>query len=283
MEIRAAFRKFLLQLEDLGIEELILPHETDFKRLLCEKQLLSTGKLSSTGKLNKAVEAKKELSQRLSRIKTIDVAGDQSTVLPPSAKTVSTSDPKREMLKKLYHEVKNCKGCILHASRRKFVFGSGNVNASIMIIGEAPGGEEDLQGLPFVGKAGKLLDDMLRAINLNRDKDTFITNVLKCRPPQNRNPESSEIVSCFPILEAQAQIIQPRAFLVLGRIAAHSMLGRSESISVLRSEDHQYMGKPLIVTYHPAALLRQPGYKRDAWHDLQKLQSILSSEGTDGS
>jgi DNA polymerase len=171
----------------------------------------------------------------------------------------------------------------LGSSRNKLVFGAGTADASVLVVGEAPGGDEDEQGLPFVGKAGRLLTDMLGAIHLDRGKDTFITNVLKCRPPRNRNPESSEILSCMPLLKRQIEIIEPKAILLLGRIAAHSLLQRTEGIGKLRAETHSYNGIPAVVTYHPAALLRQAQYKRQAWEDLQKLEKNLRKRGVHGS
>lgn len=152
-----------------------------------------------------------------------------------------------------------------------------------MIIGEAPGQEEDEQGLPFVGAAGKLLTTMLQAIGLDRANDTFITNVIKCRPPDNRNPESAEIITCIPLLKQQIDIIRPKAILLLGRIAAHAVLERTDSIAKLRTRVFDYTGIPCMVIYHPAALLRNAEYKRPAWEDLQQFQKLLASLGVYGS
>ena len=148
-----------------------------------------------------------------------------------------------------------------------------------MVIGEAPGEEEDLQGQPFVGAAGALLTKMLAAIDIDRKKHVFITNVLKSRPPQNRNPEPSEILACSPILSRQIDIIAPKVILLLGRIAAHAILQSSDSISKLRARVHEYRGISVFVTYHPAALLRNDEYRRPAWEDLQKLQMTLKEIG----
>lgn len=187
---------------------------------------------------------------------------------------------KREELKQLF--IKGCSGCHLAETRTKFVFGSGNADAQIMVIGEAPGQEEDEQGLPFVGAAGKLLTTMLSAINLDRNSDVFITNVLKCRPPGNRNPESSEIITCLPLLKQQIAIIQPKAILLLGRIAAHAVLDISDSIAKMRSQFFDYQGISAMVIYHPAALLRNAEYKRPAWEDLQQFQQHLATLGIYG-
>ncbi|NLG15749.1 MAG: uracil-DNA glycosylase [Fibrobacter sp.] len=188
--------------------------------------------------------------------------------------------PKREALKEMLF--KGCNKCHLCGTRKKYVFGSGNAEASIMVIGEAPGAEEDEQGLPFVGEAGAMLTKMLNAIGLNRKDDVFISNVLKCRPPENRNPETSEILACMPVLLTQISIIKPKAILLLGRIAAHAVLGSADSIAKLRSKVHDYNGIPSMVVYHPAALLRSAEYKKPAWEDLQKFQALLESLGIHG-
>lgn len=189
---------------------------------------------------------------------------------------------KRAALVELYREIENCQGCDLGVSRNRLVFGGGKASAPLMIIGEAPGFEEDLQGKPFVGRAGALLTKMLAAITIDREKGVFITNILKCRPPENRNPSQTEVIACMPILRRQIRIIDPKAILALGRIAAHELLNVTESIGKLRAETHNYNGIPVIITYHPAALLRNERYKRPAWEDLQRLQQILKEKGVYG-
>lgn len=222
-----------------------------------------------------------DISSKLSRLKPVDQLDPYLKIneKTTSVKLIDESDyeKKRSELAVLFR--KGCNACHLASKRNNFVFGSGNASAPVLIIGEAPGEDEDNQGKPFVGLAGQLLTKMLTAIELDRNKDVFITNVLKCRPPQNRNPESSEIISCKPILEAQVSIIKPRVILLLGRIAAHTILEKADSIAKLRSEMHDYNGIPAIVTYHPAALLRYPEYKKAAWEDLQKLQKLLKTFG----
>jgi DNA polymerase len=202
--------------------------------------------------------------------------------VPGEEQRMETSEGKREALKKLYYEFKLCHQCPLGKRRKHFVFGSGNVDAPLLVIGEAPGADEDEQGLPFVGRAGKLLTEMLAAIHIDRQKDAFITNILKCRPPDNRTPELEEIGACLPLLKQQIEIIRPKAILLLGRIAAHTLLERTDSIQKLRSESHSYTTIPAVVTYHPAALLRTAEYKRPAWEDLKKLQKILTELGAYG-
>jgi DNA polymerase len=159
------------------------------------------------------------------------------------------------------------------------VFGSGNVHAPLMIIGEAPGEEEDKQGKPFVGRAGELLTKMLQAINLDRERDVFITNILKCRPPLNRDPNQAETEACIPVLKRQIAIMKPQAILLLGRIAVDGLLHLSEAIGKLRTTIQHYDTIPVIITYHPAALLRNESYKRPAWEDMKKLRDILKEKG----
>ena len=172
-------------------------------------------------------------------------------------------------------KIKNCLKCELGNSRKNFVFGSGDPNASLLIIGEAPGEQEDLSGEPFVGRAGKLLDKMLLAINMSRKNDVFICNVLKCRPPDNRNPKKEEIDECEPYLINQIDLIQPKLIVALGRIAGKTLLGVEKSLKDMRSVLHKYHSRPLIVTYHPAALLRNPNWKPGAWEDFKWIQKLL--------
>ncbi len=207
---------------------------------------------------------------------------EQQTIHEASGNYGHSGMDTREQLIELYNEVKECCACDLSKSRRNMVFGSGNASAPLMVIGEAPGYDEDQQGKPFVGKAGALLTKMLAAINIDRTKDAFITNILKCRPPENRNPNQVETVACVPILKRQISIIAPSVILLLGRIAVQELLMRKESIGQLRSEIHTYNSIPVVVTYHPAALLRNVQYKRPAWEDLQKLQSMLREKGLYG-
>jgi uracil-DNA glycosylase len=207
----------------------------------------------------------------------------KQTALPlPASKLMKETAPltgKRAELAELFHQVKNCQQCGLGKTRKNFVFGTGNPEAFFMVIGEAPGEEEDLQGQPFVGAAGALLTKMLAAIDIDRKKHVFIANVLKCRPPHNRNPELTEVQACSSILSRQIETIAPKVILLLGRIAAHALLDTTDSISKMRCAAHEYRGIPAFVTYHPAALLRNDSYRRPAWEDLQKLQKTLKDAG----
>jgi uracil-DNA glycosylase family 4 len=164
--------------------------------------------------------------------------------------------------------VAHCTACKLHQTRTQGVLGVGDRNADWLIIGEAPGADEDAQGEPFVGQAGKLLDAMLAAIDLQRGNNVYIANLLKSRPPGNRNPEPDEIAACRPYLLAQIELIQPKLILALGRFAAQSLLATDETIGRLRGRVHQFRNVPLVVTYHPAYLLRNLPDKARAWEDL---------------
>ena len=165
-----------------------------------------------------------------------------------------------------------CQECPLGQTRNKFVYGVGNPNAGVMFIGEAPGADEDRLGEPFVGRAGQLLDKILAAIELSRD-DVYIGNILKCRPPANRDPNPDEMAKCFPYLREQVRLIRPKLICALGRIAGQALLKTSTPLGKLRGRWHEYEGVPLMLTYHPAALLRFPGYKRDTWEDMKMLKA----------
>jgi len=173
----------------------------------------------------------------------------------------------------LREAVASCTACGLCRSRTNTVFGTGNLRARWMIVGEAPGEQEDLRGEPFVGKSGQLLDSMLRALQLTRDEDSparqvYIANTLKCRPPGNRNPEPGELAQCEPFLIRQIELVQPGVILAMGRFAVQALLRSSEPIGRLRGRVHRYHGVPLVVTYHPAYLLRNPQDKARGWDDL---------------
>lgn len=180
--------------------------------------------------------------------------------------------------------VPECQACSLHETRTRTVFGVGDPNAEWLFVGEAPGAEEDRQGEPFVGQAGKLLDNMLAAIQLQRGKNVYIANVLKCRPPQNRDPQGEEVVKCDPFLKRQVELIKPRLIIALGKFAAQSLLNSESTISAMRGKLHDFHGVPVIVTYHPAYLLRNLPDKARAWEDLcfavRTMQGLQSGQAT---
>ena len=181
-----------------------------------------------------------------------------------------------DSLESVARSVASCTRCPLYATATNPVPGQGNPNAALMIVGEAPGATEDEQGLAFVGAAGQLLTKILAAVDLKRE-DVFICNVLKHRPPGNRNPMPDEVTACSPYLIRQFELIRPRAILALGTFAAQTLLQTKLAIGKLRSQVHRYHGVPLIVTYHPAALLRNPSWKRPTWEDVQLVRRILDS------
>jgi uracil-DNA glycosylase len=169
-----------------------------------------------------------------------------------------------------------CQKCELGSSRNKFVFGSGNPDADVMIIGEGPGADEDLKGEPFVGRAGQLLTDILKAINFGRD-EVYIANIVKCRPPGNRTPSATEMEACLPYLEKQISLIKPKLILCLGLTAALGLLKKKDSLTNLRGKTFEYKNISVMVTYHPAALLRNPNWKRGCWEDVQLFRKLYDS------
>lgn len=190
---------------------------------------------------------------------------------------LSTDDPPQR-LTALRAEIGECTRCPLHKGRTNLVFGVGNPQASLMFVGEGPGADEDLKGEPFVGRAGQLLTKMIEAMGLQR-QDVYIANVVKCRPPGNRNPEPVEIDTCLPYLKNQIEIIQPKIIVALGKFAAQTLLQTEIPITKLRGEFHDYGGAKMMPTYHPAFLLRNPTMKRAVWEDLKKVMSVLGLKG----
>lgn len=186
------------------------------------------------------------------------------------------ADTKFEELENLrLADVGICTRCKLHKGRKTIVFGEGNPHAQLMLIGEAPGADEDIQGRPFVGRAGQLLMQMIKAINFER-RDVYIANILKCRPPENRSPEPDEIKTCSPFLWKQISIIQPKVILALGTFAAQTLIGSKSSISFLRNRVYEMPFGKVIATYHPSFLLRSPQKKPEAWEDLKLARKVLA-------
>jgi len=185
-----------------------------------------------------------------------------------------------ETLDTILNELGDCQRCGLGASRTKLVYGVGNPDARLVLVGEAPGREEDLQGEPFVGEAGKLLDRILQAMGMHRD-EVYICNVLKCRPPNNRDPQPEEVSTCEAFLIRQLAAIRPQVIIGLGRFAVHSLLKTNAPISRLRGEWQSYQGIPLMPTYHPAYLLRNPEAKRDVWDDMKQVLRRLQTDVED--
>ncbi len=182
-----------------------------------------------------------------------------------------------ETLDTIRADLGDCRRCPLCGQRRHIVFGVGNPEAQLVFVGEGPGRDEDLQGEPFVGAAGELLTRIIQAINLTREQ-VYIANIVKCRPPGNRNPNPGEIETCIPFLKRQLKAINPRFIVALGKVAAQTLLGSQEPISRLRGRFHDYGGIRLLPTYHPAYLLRNPSAKRDVWNDMQMLMKVYDYE-----
>lgn len=186
-----------------------------------------------------------------------------------------------ESLETIRDDLGDCRRCPLAPTRKHIVFGAGNPRARLVFVGEGPGQEEDLRGLPFVGAAGQLLTNIIAAMDLTRD-DVYICNIVKCRPPRNRNPLPEEIEACLPFLKRQLAAIAPDFICALGSFAARTLLGSQEPISRLRGRFHDFGGVPVMPTYHPAYLLRNPGQKRAVWNDIQQLMKALSARRTPG-
>ncbi len=233
-------------------------------------------------------ETKKEIIQSLKLQQ--EIFGDELFVtINKRSNSIKKSEPKEEQpelfpaekeewekatsLEELEKLICTCTNCRLHQNRNKFVFGTGNPNADVMVIGEGPGAEEDKQGLPFVGRAGKLLTDMLKAINFERE-EVFIGNVVKCRPPGNRTPLPDEMETCMPYLKKQVDLIKPKLILCLGLTAARGLLKKRESLGNLRGKIFEFEDAKVMVTYHSAALLRNPHWKKDCWEDLKKFRKL---------
>ena len=194
-----------------------------------------------------------------------------SAVSPPGP---STPTAPAIRLAQLADAVRDCRNCRLHAGRTQVVFGTGDPTAALVFVGEAPGHDEDVQGEPFVGPAGQLLTRIIAAIGLTREQ-VYLLNVIKCRPPQNRNPQPDEVAACRPILQAQLACLQPRVICALGAFAAQTLLQTEEKISRLRGRFHMLGAIQVMPTYHPAYLLRNPQYKRAVWEDMQRIQDVL--------
>ena len=202
-------------------------------------------------------------------------------------KKESTAENKNEASESLFEEnwksaktldelesmINTCTKCPLHENRNKFVFGKGNPNADVMVVGEGPGAEEDKQGEPFVGRAGQLLTDILKAINFTRE-EVYIANVVKSRPPGNRTPNTEEMEACIPYLKKQIALIKPKLILCVGLTAAQGVLKKKDSLTKMRGQVFEFEGAKVMVTYHPAALLRNPNWKRPAWEDVKKFRQL---------
>jgi uracil-DNA glycosylase family 4 len=211
-------------------------------------------------------------------------AQDERNAEPPIALSPSKAEPltfsvsAAEALAAVRTDIGDCTRCKLHGQgRRQIVFGVGNPDADLMFVGEAPGAEEDIQGIPFVGRAGQLLTKIIEAIDLERE-DVYIANVIKCRPPGNRNPEPDEVETCEPFLFQQIDIIKPKVIVALGKFGAQTLLRTLDPISRLRGRVYNFRGAKLIPTFHPAYVLRNPASKREVWEDMKLVRTLLSEK-----
>ncbi|MCE1195623.1 uracil-DNA glycosylase [bacterium] len=204
---------------------------------------------------------------------------DAAAAAAPSAAAASAPPPETAgaELEALRARVLSCAACGLAAGRQRAVFGQGVSRPVVLVVGEGPGAEEDRQGLPFVGASGQLLDKMLASIGLSRGANCYIANIVKCRPPNNREPAPGERAACLPYLKEQIRLLAPRAILCAGRTAAQTLLGTTEGINRLRTRAHALEGIPLVATFHPSALLRDETLKRPAWEDLKRLRDLLAA------
>ncbi len=208
----------------------------------------------------------------------MDISADISAASEKLDNASSEDFLEADALRLFCETLSNCRACRLAEGRKNVVFGSGPSSAEILFVGEAPGAEEDKQGVPFVGAAGQLLTRMIEAIGLTRE-EVYIANVIKCRPPGNRDPKPDEIAQCEPFLIRQIELIRPKVICTLGRFAAQTLLKTTDAMGQLRGKVFDYRGIPLIPTYHPAALLRNPQWKRPTWEDLKRLRKIY--DGTE--
>ena len=213
------------------------------------------------------------LTSNLLKRKTTVVTKIQTEENEDSLFDVKQDWEKAKSLEELDNLISKCTKCPLHKSRTNFVFGVGNPDADVMVVGEGPGADEDAQGEPFVGRAGKLLNDILKAINFKRE-EVYIANVVKSRPPGNRTPTAEEMEACIPYLKKQIELIKPKLILCLGLTAAQGLLKKRDSLTKLRGQLFEYHGAKVMVTYHPAALLRNPNWKRPCWEDVQKFRQL---------
>jgi len=197
---------------------------------------------------------------------------------PSLPSSISAAQDKPAALTVIREDIGDCTRCRLHKGRTKLVFGVGNVNADIMFVGEGPGADEDAQGEPFVGRAGQLLNNMISAMGIKRE-DVYIANIVKCRPPSNRTPEKDECDTCSPFLMRQIEVVKPKVIVALGAVAAKNLLAINDSMANLRGRWYDFRDTKLLVTYHPAYLLRDPRQKKEAWKDLQIVMKLLGLTG----
>lgn len=240
----------------IKIIEALKDQQSIFGDELFEEKIMSSKNKSAKGTTKNSTLVKEPVTKPISSLRNLNSDWENA-----------------ETLDQLNKMICNCTNCVLHKGRNSFVFGTGNPNADVVVIGEGPGAEEDKQGLPFVGRAGKLLTDILKAIKFERE-EVFICNIVKCRPPDNRTPLPDEMETCIPYLKKQIELIKPKLILCLGLTAAKGLLKNKGSLTSLRGQVFEYERIKTMVTFHPAALLRNPNWKKDCWVDVQKFRKL---------
>jgi uracil-DNA glycosylase len=272
--LQARIEERLRYYEDLGIRLFYRDRGTATNSISSAQQSPASSKASTPSSPEESF-----LSKPKSKVPVPVVAAPASHIAPivvPSGPSLfeSVEKVKDDSLLKIREDIGDCTRCKLHKGRNKIVFGDGSPKAQLVFVGEGPGADEDMQGLPFVGRAGKLLTQMIEAMGLQR-KDVYICNVVKCRPPENRAPEPDEVATCSPYMLRQIDAIRPKVIVCLGAVAAKTMLETTRGISQFRGEWQEWRGHKLMATYHPAYLLRNPPAKADVWKDLQKVMAEL--------
>ena len=260
---------FLKQQAELFGDDIFLPKEADVQLKSVERPAETTPDTQPEKNADDGVE----LKQKPKTIKVVEDSALFEGVVTNAEWKIDPHWHESESLQMLDSRISSCQRCQLGSTRKNFVFGVGNPKAKLVLIGEAPGADEDEKGEPFVGRAGQLLNKILAAVQLRRE-DVYICNILKCRPPNNRDPLPQEAESCEPYLKKQIEIINPKLILCLGRIAGQTLLKTKATLSELRQNVYQYQGVKVLVTFHPAALLRNPNWKRPAWEDVQKMRKM---------
>jgi uracil-DNA glycosylase len=270
--LQARIEERLRYYEDLGIRLFYRDRAASATSLANSSPALPAPSSSSTSEESFLAKAKSRVAMPVPAAPAPRVA----PVVVPSGPSLfeAVEKVKDDSLLKIREDLGDCTRCKLHKKRNKLVFGDGSPKAQLVFVGEGPGADEDAQGLPFVGRAGKLLTQMIEAMGLQR-KDVYICNVVKCRPPENRTPEPDEVQTCSPYLLRQIDAINPKVIVCLGAVAAKTLLETTRGISQYRGEWQEWRGRRLIATYHPAYLLRNPPAKADVWKDLQKVMAEL--------
>ena len=259
--IRAALAERLRFYRDLGL--------TDLYRRAVDPALAAQLASAARGHTEPAAQsAGQVIPQSILNAEEPAISPRRARSAPPAAVAAAAPAEQAAALRIIQEDIGECTRCALHTGRHTIVFGQGDANARLMFVGEGPGADEDAQGLPFVGRAGQLLNNMISAMGLTREQ-VYIANVVKCRPPNNRTPEPQEANTCLPFLLRQIDVIRPQVLVALGATAATYLLGQRQPLAALRGRIHAMRGASLIVTYHPAYLLRDPRQKKEAWADLQ--------------